>query len=150
MENIPERFIVVGSNLVLNQENDILLVKESKEVAKDQWNLPAGSMESKDGNPRRCAVREALEETRLEVNPEDFLGVYIDTTEDNSEKVLNFVYISRIEDQEPVVREEDSVKDLRWFNPEEIEELDLRARYIEEAVNDLRGRERKDETVREV
>ena len=132
---MPERFIVVGSNIIENN-GKILMVKEGKEIADDKWNLPAGSMENFE-NPEECAVREAKEETNLNIKPLHLVGIYIDTSDNNEEKVINFVFYSKSKGEKVHINKNDTVKDFKWFNPEEIKNLDLRADYIKQAIKDF-------------
>lgn len=134
---MPDRFIVVGANIIEN-DGEILLVKEGKQVAEDTWNLPAGSMEESE-NPKECAVREAKEETGLEIEPEGLVGVYVDTSDDGSEKVVNFVFQSKVGEREASAADQETVKKVEWYNPEEVKEFNLRTQYIKDAVEDFRS-----------
>lgn len=131
---MAEKFTVVGSNIIENLNGEILLVKEGKQVAENLYNLPAGSMETGE-SPEETAVREALEEAGLEIEPDRFQGVYTDTTETGKEQVLNFVFASQTSEK-PEIQQDDTVKDYSWFKPAEIPENQLRADYIKKAVKD--------------
>ena len=63
----------IGASIViLNKEKEILLLKRSSlsRWMPNKWGLPGGKIE--DGESKeKAAVRETLEETRLEVSPKD-------------------------------------------------------------------------------
>lgn len=61
--------------VILIDEGKILLVKRKYEPRKDEWSLPAGFMEYNE-TADETAVREAKEETNLNVAIKDLYGVY--------------------------------------------------------------------------
>ena len=64
--------------------------------------------------------RELREETGLEVEPLDFLGVWMDTYggDSTAEATLNLYWTARVRSGEP--RAADDVDDLRWFDRDEL------------------------------
>ena len=71
------RPMLTADCVVLNDRNEILLVKRGNEPFKGCWALPGGFMEM-DETIERCAVRELEEETSLKVSEQDIhlIGVY--------------------------------------------------------------------------
>jgi len=127
----------------------VLLVEEGKDAAAGTWNLPAGRLEG-DEDPRTGAVREALEEVGIDVSPDGLVGVYIGHSDLSDRRVINFVHHA-VTDAEPAVPEEDTVMRARWCRPEELDGMDLRARYVGAAVADWQDGQRLDpERVRDL
>ncbi|MFZ5515679.1 MAG: NUDIX domain-containing protein [Candidatus Zhuqueibacterota bacterium] len=61
--------------VILVQDEKILLVKRKYEPRKDEWTLPAGFMEYNE-LAEQTALREAKEETNLDIAIDGFFGVY--------------------------------------------------------------------------
>ena len=100
------------------------------------WDIPGGYLEEHE-HPLDGLRRELLEETGLTIEPERFLGVFMDTYGDapDANATLNLVWTARIVAGEPVAA--DDVAELRWFAPDELP-AERRARVRAAAV-DLRG-----------
>ena len=71
-------------------------------------------------HPLDALRRELSEETGLEVEPLDFLGVWMDRYggDSTAQTTLNLFWTARVVGGEP--RAADDVSDLRWFPPEEL------------------------------
>ncbi len=72
---IWENPVPVVACVVLNEHNEILLVKRGVPPAKGMWALPSGFMEIGE-QPERTATRELEEETGLKGEIEDIVGIY--------------------------------------------------------------------------
>ena len=66
---------VVGAGVLVEVEGRVVLVRRGVEPKKGLWGLPAGYVEA-DERAEAAAVRESWEETGLEVEIDDLLGVY--------------------------------------------------------------------------
>jgi 8-oxo-dGTP diphosphatase len=91
-----------------------LLARRAHEPDAGLWDLLGGFLEEGE-HPLDGLRRELREETSLEVEPGEFLGVYMDTyggTPDAA-SVLNLVWEARIVSGEPAPA--DDVAELRWF-----------------------------------
>lgn len=125
-------FHVVAANLI--ERNDrFLLVQEGKEAVRGEWNLPAGGVDNEE-DIKEAAIREAREETGLEVEPESLLGVFIDESDRSNATVLVFVFHSASRDGDPKTPESSEILDLDFFSRNEISELDVRVPFLEEAI----------------
>lgn len=65
----------VGVGVFVVHEGKILLVRRTMHPEIGKWSIPAGFLDQGE-NPAETAVREALEETNLEVAIEELIGVY--------------------------------------------------------------------------
>jgi 8-oxo-dGTP diphosphatase len=66
---------VVGAGVLVEQEGGVVLVRRGVEPKVGYWSLPSGYVEA-DERAEEAAVREAKEETGLDVEIDDLLGVY--------------------------------------------------------------------------
>lgn len=109
----------VGANLI-EKDGKILLVQEKLESCYGKWNFPAGKLDM-DEDILTCAVREAKEETGLDVEPKSLLAIY-QYSRTLSANVILFTFKSDIIDGE--IRIDDEVLDVHWFKIDEIKEMD--------------------------
>ena len=79
------------------------------------WDLLGGFLEEGE-DPLAGLRRELLEETGVEIEPDGFLGTFIDTYGDGptATYVLNLAWRARIVGGEPAPA--DDVSELRWFS----------------------------------
>jgi 8-oxo-dGTP diphosphatase len=105
--------------LVEDVNGRVLLARRAKEPFKGRWDIPGGFLEAGE-HPIDGLRRELLEETGLEVEPQEFLGVWMDRYggESTAEATLNLYWTARVESGE--ARAADDVDDLRWFEPGEL------------------------------
>jgi ADP-ribose pyrophosphatase YjhB (NUDIX family) len=71
----PNSRVVAASVVVIDDDNRILLLKRADS---GNWALPGGGMELGESLPT-CAIREAKEETDLEITITGLIGIYTDT-----------------------------------------------------------------------
>jgi mutator protein MutT len=70
----PDRPLV-GVGAVIVHQGRAVIVQRGSEPLKGQWSIPGGALELGE-TLRQCAVREALEETGLQVEAGEVLGVF--------------------------------------------------------------------------
>ncbi|WP_414838044.1 NUDIX hydrolase [Candidatus Nanosalina sp. VS9-1] len=125
-------FHAVAANLI-EKNGEYLLVQEGKEAVRGEWNLPAGGVD-KDESIQDAAVREAREETGLEVELENFMGVFVDDSDRSDSTVLVFVFHSRPQDFSVERPKGEEILDVKFFTPEEFSDIDVRIPFLDEAV----------------
>jgi 8-oxo-dGTP diphosphatase len=86
--------IIVCSNLI-EKHGQFLVVRETKEVAKDNYNFPSGTLEPNE-EIIVAAKREAQEETGLVVEPETLLGIFQIPKSQMGNNILIYVFHSKI------------------------------------------------------
>jgi ADP-ribose pyrophosphatase YjhB (NUDIX family) len=96
-------------------ENErVLLARRAAEPFEGRWDIPGGFLEEGE-DPVDGLRRELKEETGLDVEPERFLGVWMDRYggDSTAKATLNLYWTARIVagDPEPA----DDVSELRWF-----------------------------------
>jgi len=100
-------------------EGRVLLARRGHEPFLGRWDIPGGFLEEGE-HPLDGLRRELREETGLEVEPLEFIGVWMDRYggDSTAEATLNMYWIARVVAGEPEAA--DDVSELRWFNAEEL------------------------------
>ena len=101
------------------RDGRLLLVKRGYEPFKGWWDVPGGFLDPGE-HPEDGVKRELLEETRLLVRPDRFLGVYMDTYGDEGEPTLNLMYECSVVAGEEAAG--DDAVELGWFGPDDVPE----------------------------
>jgi ADP-ribose pyrophosphatase YjhB (NUDIX family) len=122
-----------ASALCLDDDGGILLARRAGEPFKGYRDLPGGFLEEGE-HPLDAIRREVREETSLEVEPEEFIGVWIDRygSEPDSPSTLNLYWTARVVSGEPEAA--DDVSEVAWFSPDELPPADEFAFHVAEVL----------------
>jgi ADP-ribose pyrophosphatase YjhB (NUDIX family) len=97
----------------------VLLARRAHPPFEGFWDIPGGFLDEGE-DPLDGLRRELREETGLEVEPQGFLGIWMDRYggDSTAEATLNLYWTARVVggDAEPA----DDVSELRWFNRDEL------------------------------
>jgi 8-oxo-dGTP diphosphatase len=121
----PERpFVGVGSIII--RDNRVLLVKRVHPPIQGQWSIPGGVLEVGEFL-REAARREVREETGLEVEPGELLGVFDRILRDPEKRVqYHYVLIDFLCHQVGgELRAASDAEEARWFALDELPALSL-------------------------
>ncbi len=110
-----ERSSVTACALV-ERDGRLLLARRAQDPYAGRWDLPGGFVGAGE-HPHDALRRELREETGLEVEPRDFVGVWMDTYADG-EPTLNLYWTAVAPRGEP--KAADDVSEVRWFAPDEL------------------------------
>src|SRR5271166_1406351 len=117
---------LVGVAAIIIEGNRVVLGKRGHAPLAGEWSIPGGVLEVGE-TLREAAVREALEETGLQVAPADLLGVYDRILRDADERTLyHYVlidFLCRRVSGEP--QPSGDAAEARWFTQEELGGLSL-------------------------
>ncbi|HVZ12345.1 MAG TPA: NUDIX hydrolase [Patescibacteria group bacterium] len=111
------RHVTVGS-IVVNDQNQILLVKRAVEHRFGKYSIPGGFLD-RDENTQEGTLRELKEETGYE-GKIDFLFRVNDNPERPKEDRQNvdFLYVCKVIGGEPTLNHE--VSEIKWFTEAEL------------------------------
>ena len=139
LSHIP--FIQTGAAIIIRNENGQILLQERTD--RNKWGLPGGCQDLGE-DLRVTAVREALEETGIKLDPNEI--ELIDTLSGESRKnsypngdiVYNntSLYLADVSiSDESTLKGDSETKYLRFFNPDEVPENLMDADLIKAYLN---------------
>jgi len=111
--------VPTASALVVDEEGRLLLARRAREPELGKWDLPGGFLEEGEA-PLDGIRRELREETGLEVEPLEFVGVWTDRYGDGGEAPLTLNLYWTARPTAGGMQAADDVSELRWFPPEEL------------------------------
>lgn len=122
---------MIGCYNIISHDEKILLVKEKTKTG-FHWALPAGKLEVGE-TLFEGAIREAKEETGLDVRPVSLVGVYqIPSLHGNN--VINFAFFSEIISEKSI---QELIKDATFFKNSDItDRLELRDFIVFKIIQD--------------
>ena len=77
----------VGVGVLVVRHGKVLLVRRAMEPERGKWSIPAGYLDRGE-DPKKTAVREALEETGLEVEIEGLVDLYFNPPQQGGASVF--------------------------------------------------------------
>jgi len=121
--------------IVEDDAGRVLLARRAVEPYRGFWDTPGGYLEERE-HPLDGLRRELLEETGLTVEPQRFLGAFMDTYGGGpaANATLNLFWTARVVAGEPLAA--DDVCELRWFAPDQLPAADELAFTLLPAVFD--------------
>jgi len=139
----PDAGVIIGCCNLISENGRYLLVRESKASARSRYNLPAGKPEPGE-TLIEAAIREAREETGLDVAVHHLIGLYHCPQTSEGFGVVNFVFSSRRITGD--VRTSSQHPEVRYFSRAEIAGLAaeglLRGTHIARAIDDCENGKR--------
>jgi ADP-ribose pyrophosphatase YjhB (NUDIX family) len=101
----------------------VLLVRRAVAPFQGFWDIPGGFLDEGE-DPLEGLRRELKEETGLEIEPEHFLGIWMDRYggDSTAEATLNLYWTARVVGGEAAPA--DDVSELRWFDRDELPAAD--------------------------
>jgi 8-oxo-dGTP diphosphatase len=114
---------LVGVGAIIIDNGRVLLVKRGHAPLLGQWSIPGGVLEIGE-MLRQTAIREAREETGLEVEPGELLGVFDRVIRENGRIRYHYVlidFLCRLVSGTPCCGSD--ADEVRWFTQEEVAHL---------------------------
>ena len=129
--------VIIGCCNLIVEDGAVLLVREAKPGARGRFNLPAGKPEVGE-TLMEAAVREAKEETGLDVELDHLVGIYQCPRTSEGFGVTNFVFAAHRVGGE--LTTSDAHPEVRFFSSRELADLSdrrmLRGTHIVAVVAD--------------
>lgn len=125
--------IVLISIIHRNNRGEILLTKRKREPELDKWSLPGGTGALElEMDPSKAISLEVQSDFGVNIiNPKLFVVKCVSATE----PILRFYFEGEL-DGEPEIKGLKTIKELRWFKIEDINQLDLAFKDIDlEVIN---------------
>ena len=115
---------MVGVGIIVWRGDKVLLVRRGRAPRIDEWGLPGGAQKLGE-TVMETAVREAREETGLDIAPLGIVTVIDALTRDAAGKIEYHYTIVEVaaEALEGEARAADDAKDVRWASLDEVETL---------------------------
>jgi ADP-ribose pyrophosphatase YjhB (NUDIX family) len=105
--------------IVVDGEGRVLMGRRAHEPEQGKWDVLGGFVHEGE-EPEAALRRELKEETGLDVEPEGFLGAWLDVygAGEGAVSTLNLVWTARVAGGE--MAPADDVAELAWFAPDEL------------------------------
>jgi 8-oxo-dGTP diphosphatase len=84
---------MIISNDKLNKNSEFVLIRRKNEPYKNQWAIPGGFVEYGE-TTENSAIREAKEETNIDITIDKLFGVYSDPKRDPRGHTITIVYLA--------------------------------------------------------
>ena len=108
--------------IIINENNDFILIKRKNEPFKNHWAIPGGFVDYGE-TVENAAIREAKEETSIDVKIKKLLGVYSNPNRDPRGHTVSIVYIANGDFNE--LSPSSDAKDGKIYSFEDISSLNL-------------------------
>jgi mutator protein MutT len=126
MRKYPKFPIPAVSGLIINEFDQILLVKRINPPAQGKWSLPGGCIKLGE-KPKDALLREMWEECSVKIEVGSLLTVLSRIVKDDREEIVYHyiltVYICHF--IEGLLKAGSDVSEVMWINIDEIKELDI-------------------------
>jgi 8-oxo-dGTP diphosphatase len=109
---MPTTPVLTADAVILDPERGVVLIRRGHPPFEGSWALPGGFVEVGETCANAC-VREAREETGLEVEAVELLGVYSKPDRDPRGHTVSTVYLCRVLGGS--LSSGDDASDARWF-----------------------------------
>lgn len=120
---------------IFDDEFNFILIKRGNDPYKDCWALPGGFVEYGE-SVENAAIREAKEETSIDVELVDLVNVYSKPDRDPRGHTVTVAYTARGDFSSK--RADSDAKDIGIFSKDEIDEIDIafdHRQIIEDCLN---------------
>lgn len=107
---------------IITDDKKVLLIRRLNNPYRDSWALPGGFVEYGECVEDAC-IREAKEETNLDISLDELVGVYSDPDRDPRGHTVTVAYKCSITGSN--LKSSSDAKDARFFTLDELKSIDL-------------------------
>ncbi|MCS7109682.1 MAG: NUDIX hydrolase [Candidatus Micrarchaeota archaeon] len=108
-------------DVVICHRGKILLIKRKKYPFKGKWALPGGFVEINE-NVQDAAVREVKEETGLDIELIDVIGIYSEPYRDRR-NTISIAFLATIKNNDKIKVDKKEIDDAKFFTFKKIPKL---------------------------
>ncbi len=127
----------IGGGIVINN-GAILLIKRRYEPNIGEWCIPAGFTEKeKDESVEDCCIREIKEETNIDVEPFEEIGIFRKYHEKRQRYEDMYIFLCVAKSETIIV--DDEVLDAKWIGLDELENFNIVEEIKEIILKHLQG-----------
>ena len=137
---------VTADIFIFDEEINFILVKRKNNPFRYYWALPGGFVEYGE-SVENGAIREAKEETNIDVRPKDLVGVYSDPDRDPRGHTITVAFTATGDMSK--MKADTDAKEVKIFSAEKLDEINIAfdhdkiirdCRYIMEELNGILSR----------
>jgi 8-oxo-dGTP diphosphatase len=119
---MKKSIVLTTDPIIITDDEKVILIKRNFDPYKNHWAFPGGIVEYGE-TVENAAIREAKEETGLDVKIEKLIGVYSDPKRDPRGHFVSVCFLSRIVGGKLGIGEE--TKEVKAFSKEELKSIKL-------------------------
>ena len=119
---LPKTPLLTTDAIILDENNDIVLIKRKNNPYKDHWAIPGGFVEIGESVEESC-IREAKEETNLDVEIISLIGVYSRPNRDPRGHTVTVAFLTKPVSGE--LRADTDAKEVKKINISKSNNIDL-------------------------
>jgi 8-oxo-dGTP diphosphatase len=109
-QNLPR----VGVGIIIRKDKSVLLLRRKNVHGAGSWSTPGGHLEYGEA-PEECAIREAKEETDLDISDVAFRAITNDVFEAEGKHYITIWMEGKYTTGEPIVSAGYEMAELGWF-----------------------------------
>ncbi len=117
---------------IFDENQNFILIKRKNDPYKDYWALPGGFVDYGEC-VENAAIREALEETSINIKLDELIGVYSDPSRDPRGHTVSIAYSAKGNMEE--MKADDDASDINIFTKKDLEKISLAFDH-EQIIND--------------
>lgn len=107
---------------IIVEDNKVILIKRLNNPYKDHWAIPGGFVEYGE-KVENAAVREAKEETGLDIKLTELVGVYSDPNRDPRGHTVTVAFLAKIVGG--TLKSDSDAKDAKFIEIDKLSDMDL-------------------------
>ena len=114
-------------DVIIQQDSEVLFAKRKKDPFKDYLGLPGGFVNIGE-TIEEAARREVKEETSLDIELTDILGIYSDPQRDPRGHIMSTVFVGRVPSNENAKNKaiaQDDASQLEWIDLQTVDNKSL-------------------------